>query len=144
MLRIASITALLLMAIALSGLVIRGTFFSVQPLVVITEFGAAALMLWARLTLGRRSFHAGANPTSGELVTTGPYRYIRHPIYSSICLFSCAGVLAYFSLVNLLLGILLIVGVLVRLFCEEHLLVKTYPEYRPYSHTNWRLLPFIF
>jgi protein-S-isoprenylcysteine O-methyltransferase Ste14 len=41
----------------------------------------------ARVTFGRRSFHAAANPTAGGLVTTGPYRLIRHPIYTAACLF---------------------------------------------------------
>jgi len=44
-------------------------------------------MLWARLTFGGRSFHAGANPTAGGVVTTGPYRFVRHPIYAAILYF---------------------------------------------------------
>ena len=50
-------------------------------------------MVAARITFGRRSFHAAANPTEGGLVTTGPYAYIRHPIYAAILYFVWAGAL---------------------------------------------------
>ena len=49
-------------------------------------------MLWARLTFGWRSFHAGARPTEGGIVTRGPYHWVRHPIYLAILLFTWAGV----------------------------------------------------
>jgi hypothetical protein len=57
------------------------------PFVLAPEAAAMALMLWVRVTFDRRSFHAVANPTEGGLVTTGPYRFVRHPIYTAVCLF---------------------------------------------------------
>ena len=59
------------------------------------QVAAVLLMVWARMTFGRRSFHAAANPTAGGLVTWGPYRYWRHPIYSAILLFLWSGVLSH-------------------------------------------------
>jgi protein-S-isoprenylcysteine O-methyltransferase Ste14 len=61
--------------------------FSGSPYVIAAQSAALLLFLWARVTFGRRSFHLMANPTEGGLVTTGPYRYIRHPIYTAMCLF---------------------------------------------------------
>jgi protein-S-isoprenylcysteine O-methyltransferase Ste14 len=98
-------------------------------------------MLWARMTFGMRSFHADAQPTAGGLVTSGPYRHIRHPIYAAICLFVWAGVLAHLSPLTILLGFLATVGILVRLRCEETLITERYPEYRDYSTRTKRLLP---
>jgi protein-S-isoprenylcysteine O-methyltransferase Ste14 len=132
------------MAIAMAGLVIRGVFFSTQPLVILAEVTAAALMVWARLTFGRRSFHAAANPTAGRLVTTGPYRYIRHPIYTAICLFAWPGILAHWSLINVLLGVLLLAGAISRMLCEEQMLANIYPEYREYARVTKRMAPYIF
>jgi protein-S-isoprenylcysteine O-methyltransferase Ste14 len=40
----------------------------------------ASQLATARVTFGGRSFHVGANPTEGGLVTKGPYRFVRHPI----------------------------------------------------------------
>jgi protein-S-isoprenylcysteine O-methyltransferase Ste14 len=53
---------------------------------------ALGLFLWARITFGRRSYHFVADPTKGGLVLGGPYRYIRHPIYAAMRLFTLAGV----------------------------------------------------
>ena len=111
----------------------------------------AALSLWrihslfARVPLGiafgLRSFHAGANPTAGGLVTTGPYRFIRHPIYAAICLFLWTGVLAHPSPAAASLGMLATAGAIARLFCEEWLVLRRYPEYRVYCLTTKRLVP---
>jgi protein-S-isoprenylcysteine O-methyltransferase Ste14 len=61
-------------------------------------------VIWARVAFGRRSFHLAANPTEGGLVTTGPYRLIRHPIYTGVCLVAGAEVLAHLSWKAALLG----------------------------------------
>lgn len=144
MLRTISLAALLLMALALVGLLVRGAFFSPQPVVIMAEVTAVALMVWARLTFGHRSLQAAANPTSGGLVTTGPYRYIRHPIYTAACLFGWSGILAHWSLINVLLGALLLAGAVGRMLCEERLIVEVYPEYRDYAQATKRMVPYIF
>ncbi len=144
MLKNISLAALLLMALALAGLLFRGAFFSSQPIVVMVEILAVALMVWARLTFGRRSFHAAANPSAGGLVTTGPYRFIRHPIYTAACLFGWAGILAHWSAISVMLGVLLLVGAVGRMLCEERLIIEIYPGYRDYAQTTKRMVPYIF
>lgn len=143
-LRTVSLAALLLMALALTGLLVRGAFFSPQPVVIMLEVTAVALMVWARLAFGHRSLQAAANPTAGGLVTTGPYRFIRHPIYTAACLFGWTGILAHWSLINVLLGVLLIVGAVGRMLCEERLIIELYPEYRAYALATKRMVPYIF
>ena len=144
MLRNISLAALLLMALALAGLAVRGAFFPSQPVAIIAEVAAVALMIWARLTFGHRSFQAAANPTAGGLVTTGPYRFIRHPIYTAACLFGWSGILANWSPINVLLGVLLVVGAVARMLCEERMIVEVYPEYRAYAQATRRMIPYIF
>lgn len=144
MLRTISLAALLLMALALVGLVVRGAFFPSQPAAIMAQVTAVALMVWARLTFGQRSFHAAANPSAGGLVTTGPYRFIRHPIYTAACLFGWSGILAHWSLINVMLGVLLFVGAVGRMLCEERLIIEIYPEYRDYAQATKRMVPYIF
>jgi protein-S-isoprenylcysteine O-methyltransferase Ste14 len=143
-LRNISLAALLLMALALVGLLFRGAFFSSQPTAIIAEILAVALMVWARLTFGQRSFRAVANPSAGGLVTTGPYRFIRHPIYTAACLFGWSGILAHWSAINVMLGVLLFVGTVGRMLCEERLVTEIYPEYRDYAQSTKRMVPYIF
>ena len=45
---------------ALVGLVMRGELFTPNPLVIALQALAFALMVWARITFGLRSFHAAA------------------------------------------------------------------------------------
>src|SRR5690242_21960372 len=114
---------------ALAGLVacIVGLFlnnyaiFGTGPMTITIQVIAALLMVWARLTFGIRSFHGTANPTAGGLVTTGPYRYIRHPIYAAILYFFCSGIAAHSSLVNVAVGFLAKAFTAVRIVGEVNL-----------------------
>jgi len=144
MLKAVSIGALLLMMVALVGLWVTRSLFSPSPFAIAAQCAAVALMIWARLTFGGRSFHAAANPTEGGLVTTGPYRYIRHPIYTAACLFGWAGVVANWSAVAAALGVLLFLGALGRMLCEERLVAERYPEYRQYASVTKRMVPYLF
>ena len=101
------------------------------------------LMIWARVTFGKRSFHAAANPTQGGLVTTGPYLFIRHPIYASVLYFLWAGVACHFSVVNLLFGAIGTIGAFIRIYAEEHLIIHQYPEYADYAARTKRVIPFL-
>src|SRR5262245_53299196 len=142
--RIISIAGLLLMIVGVVGLLLRGAILSTSLLGVGVQVAAAGLMIWARMTMGLRSFHATADPTDGGLVTSGPYRFIRHPIYTSICLFCWAAVLAHASLSTVVLGGLVMVGAFMRMTAEERLLVQRYPGYRLYASATKRMVPHVF
>jgi protein-S-isoprenylcysteine O-methyltransferase Ste14 len=115
---------------------------------VALQIAAGLLMIWARVTFGRRSFHAAANPTVGELITWGPYRYWRHPIYAAVLLFLWSGVLSH-GLDPLAIG-LAVVGTLmtiVRVLAEERLLRAEFPGrdgYDAYASRTRRFVPFLF
>ena len=139
-----SLLGLLLMAVALLGLLSIKSLLASSPMGISIQVAAFCLMIWARVTFGRRSFHGAATPTPGGLVTSGPYRFIRHPIYTAACLFGWAGVLSNWSLSAGALGILLLVGALIRMLCEERLVTEAYPEYRQYARTTKRMVPYLF
>jgi len=144
MLRALSLGALLLMVLAMLGLLVSESLFSPSPIAIVAQCMAVALMVWARVTFGSPSFHASASPTTGGLVTTGPYRFIRHPIYTAACLFGWAGALASGSMLAILLGALLFAGALGRMLCEERLVAQAYPEYREYARATKRMIPHVF
>ena len=118
--------------------------FSPSPVVIAGQLLAFALITWARISFGIRSFHLTATPTAGGLVTTGPYRFIRHPIYASICLFIWSSALGHPSLRSAALAILVCAGVALRIVTEENLVAMEYPEYRDYAKRTKRLIPFVF
>lgn len=139
-----SLAGLLLMLVAMLGLLASNSLLARNAVGGAVQVAAVGLMVWARLTFGSRSFHASADPTPGGLVTTGPYRFVRHPIYTAICLFGWAGVLSNWSWLAASLGVLLIAGAIARMLCEERLVVEKYPEYRDYAKRTKRMVPHVF
>ena len=144
MLKALSAAGYLAMVAGLAGLLATKSLFSLSPLVIAPQLLAIALVVWARVTFGRRSFHVVANPTEGGLVTSGPYRFIRHPIYAGVCLFATASVLAHLSWTSVLWGGLIWAGIFIRIVCEERLVVIKYPEYSQYAAKTARIVPFLF
>src|SRR5947208_7219497 len=129
MLKSLSIIGYIGMIGALLGLLATRTLFSSSPLVISVQLLALVLFLWARVTFGRRSYHVVADPTEGGLVTGGPYRYVRHPIYAGFCLFISAGVAAHWSWSTGWCGALVMSSAVRRIYCEESLVAARYPEY---------------
>jgi len=128
---------------ALTILVMRESILADNLVAILVQVFAVLLMLWARVTFGRRSFHVSANPTDGGLITTGPYHYIRHPIYASILYFLWAGIFSHLSLINIFLGIVVTFGSFIRIFSEEHLVTEQYPNYVEYAARTKRIIPFV-
>ncbi len=142
--KVISVIGYLTMVGGLLGLVLTRNLLVANPVVIAVQVAAAALLIWARIAFGRRSFHCAANPTEGGLVTTGPYRFIRHPIYTAVCLFATAGVVAHVSIIGLLLLGLIWIGAFTRMVCEEILVVQKYPEYLEYAARTACMIPFVF
>jgi protein-S-isoprenylcysteine O-methyltransferase Ste14 len=142
-LRLWSLCGFFAMAGGLVTLFASDNLISLNPTVVLAQTAALVLALWARYSLGRRSFHLTAEPTQGTLVTTGPYRIIRHPIYTAACLFVWPGALAHHSLPAFTLTAMVTVGAVIRMLCEEHLLAKHFPEYMGYAHVTKRMIPYV-
>ena len=129
----------------LLALLLRGELFGTNAVTIGLQVLAFALMVWARITFGMRSFHPAADATEGELVTRGPYGFVRNPIYAAVILFCWVGVAAHFGLASMAFGILILAGMLVRIFCEERELAAHYTdEYAAYRQRVKRLVPLVF
>jgi protein-S-isoprenylcysteine O-methyltransferase Ste14 len=139
-----SVLGYLVMVSGVVGLLFLGGLFSSSPFVIAPQAAAVLLLLWARVVFGRRSFHAAANPTAGGLVTWGPYRYIRHPIYTAMCVFAGAAVAGHFSWRTGICGAVVLGGALLRMHCEEILVTAQYPEYTQYAARTRRMVPYVY
>ena len=139
----ASLAATAVLVVAVLTLLARHALLGSSPVPMAVQIAAGLLMLWARLTFGGRSFHAAANPTSGGVVTTGPYRFVRHPIYAAILYFVWAGLISHASVLNASLAVLATAMVAVRIAPEERLLLKRYPECAAYAASTKRVVPFV-
>ena len=131
------------MVVGLAWLMLRHEILARSWVGIAIQALAILLMVTARLTFGRRSFHAAANPTAGGLVMTGPYRFWRHPIYSAVLYFMWAAALDYHSESAIVAAMLVTVGAAGRMYAEETLLVTAYPDYAAYSARTARVVPFV-
>jgi protein-S-isoprenylcysteine O-methyltransferase Ste14 len=79
------------------------------------------------------------------VVSTGPYHYVRHPMYATLILFVIGTTLLLGSWYGLILGLLLVVGTAVRAVQEERTLRAELPGYDAYmAQVKYRLIPYIW
>lgn len=104
----------------------------------------AVFFVWSRQTLGRNWSQTVSAKEGHELVTHGPYAYVRHPMYASGIL-SCLGsaLAAGGGFVFLLL--LLTPLFLWRVGAEDRLLARQFPDTFPaYKKRTKALIPFLW
>jgi len=93
--------------------------------------------------------HLGLNVTStsiprdnARLVTSGPYRWVRHPMYSAALILVAAAALLTANLVVAIGGILMFALLAARSRLEEQRLIGKFGDaYRAYQHSTGRFLP---
>jgi protein-S-isoprenylcysteine O-methyltransferase Ste14 len=103
------------------------------------------LGLWAIYVMKIGNFNVIPVPKEhGVLRIKGPYRLIRHPMYTSILLFALPELVCYFSYTRFIVFTLLQMTLLLKLNYEEKLLIQKFPEYKNYMKKSKRIIPFIF
>jgi len=104
--------------------------------------GGLALRTWAVVLLGPWFTWNVTVQTGQQLVTRGPYRFIRHPGYTgALIMFVASCVLLRSWVVALLAVLALVLAFQRRIRYEEALLVKTLPRYQEYISRTYKLFP---
>lgn len=111
---------------------------------IITVLGLI-IMLWARKSLGKNWSANIVLKENHKLITKGPYKYVRHPIYSGLILMILGTVIYINTLAFLIFFIIFFLGAFYKTQKEEELLFNNfsnkYLEYK--KHTKY-LIPLIF
>jgi protein-S-isoprenylcysteine O-methyltransferase Ste14 len=105
-----------------------------------------AVMVWALITL-RRSYQLGglAPRPEDRMVTSGPYRLIRHPMYAAVLMISFGLACLAQSLIGLAVFIVYLVLLSRLIPIEEGRLLGAYKEsYAAYLRRTSRLVPFVY
>lgn len=100
--------------------------------------------IWARVNIGRNWGTPMSQKDDPELVTSGPYHLVRHPIYSGILIASVGTAVAlswWWLIAVVLAGLYFVYSATV----EERNMAKQFPEtYPAYRRSTKMLIPFVF
>jgi protein-S-isoprenylcysteine O-methyltransferase Ste14 len=103
-----------------------------------------ALAIWAKLILGRNWSGAVTLKEEHELVQRGPYRFVRHPIYTGLLSMFLGTAVAFGNLAALVAVPLVFVSFWIKLGREERLMLKQFPDdYPDYQRRVKRIIPFL-
>jgi protein-S-isoprenylcysteine O-methyltransferase Ste14 len=109
--------------------------------VVLAALGFA-LTLWARYVLGSNWSGNVTIKVGHELIRTGPYSFVRHPIYSGIILAAAGTTIALDQTSGLIALALLWLGFNIKRLKEEQFMRQTFgAQYSEYSQTTGAIFP---
>jgi protein-S-isoprenylcysteine O-methyltransferase Ste14 len=102
------------------------------------------LCLWARAVLGRNWSGTVTLKENHELIVRGPYRLVRHPIYTGLLAMLSATAMAQGHIAGLIGVVLVFASFWIKLSSEEELMVNQFPDQYPaYRERVKRIIPFI-
>jgi protein-S-isoprenylcysteine O-methyltransferase Ste14 len=102
----------------------------------------AVLLLWASVLLGRFLMHEAAVREDHVLLVSGPYRLVRHPVYTGYLALLLGSGLASLNVCLLLLWPVSLLGILIQAASEEQVLGARFGrEYGYYVERVGRLVP---
>lgn len=105
-------------------------------------FSGVLVMLWARICLGRNWSFVAAVTNDHELVTGGPYRWVRHPIYSGLMLGFIGTAMAIGQWRGILAVALLLIAIAQRIVVEERFMRQQFGvDYDAYAQRVRALVP---
>ena len=141
---ITSVFPLLFIIGSIAALAVTGNLFSSSPFAIAAQVAAVGLNIWARRAFQQGTFRVTAVPAGSSIIRQGPYRVIRHPMYSAALLLVWTAVLSHRSGFTLAIGMACTGLTVARVFAEEQLLKARFADYPDYARSTKALIPFVF
>jgi len=140
-----SILFVLVQFLCLAIIGLTGPIFANPLLLLLIELSGLFLGIWAVLTMRIGYFNIAPEPLSwSKMVSQGPYRFVRHPMYLALLITTLPLMISDFSTLRLVFWFILLVDLVIKLGYEEGLLQEQFPEYIHYQKQTARLLPGIY
>ncbi len=129
----------------LVAILVSGPWIARQAWFFTVELSGILLMAWAVFTMKVTKVNVFPEVRTGSrLVTDGPYRWIRHPMYTALLMITLALVCESFSYWRGFWWMLLSADLAAKLCYEETCLQEVFDDYEAYRLRTWRLVPWIF
>jgi len=144
------ISMITLIVMLIAGLDVRynGTYLDIVSMIIgiLLFIISAIFMIWP--ILENEHFESTARiqkDRNQTVITTGPYRIIRHPGYTSIILWAISVPLIFGSILSGMVSLIIIAVIILRTYLEDTMLQKELSGYRTYcTQVKYRLIPFLW
>lgn len=140
-----SIVFVAIQFLLLFGFLFTGSVLVESWWVLLIQVFAVLFGLWALRTMTVHQFSVFPEPKNTQVICdTGPYRWMRHPMYTALLLLALGWTIDRFDLVNSVMFLVLLVNQILKLKYEEGLLHQKFETYTEYAKGTYRLLPFVY
>lgn len=130
----------MIVVIGVTGPIVPG-----NPVFLVGAVAGVLLVIWSLWTMRLSNLNVMPDLKANSiLVTSGPYRLIRHPMYAAVLLITLALVLNHLTLLRVGYWLVLVIDLHLKFMYEEKLLLEKYPQYSDYKQRTKRLIPFIY
>lgn len=131
--------------LGLSLILITGPLMASGPVLFSIQMLAIVIGVWAVLVMRIGHFNILPIPQErAQLISKGPYSIIRHPMYTSILLFTLIHLINDYSLFRFFIFIGLCIALIWKLNFEEKQLLLKFEDYSEYRNKTFRILPYLY
>ncbi len=128
----------------MGAILVSGPWVAGHGAFFVLELSGCLLGMWAVAAMQWRNLHVLPEVRPGSrLVTDGPYRWIRHPMYTALLMVTLALVGASLSYWRGGCWVTLCATLVVKLSREETCLREAFDDYDAYRLRTWRLIPWM-
>ena len=121
---------------------IEAGWLPVQVVGLAVGLAGAVLLVWASVLLGRLLIHEAAVREDHALIESGPYRFVRHPVYAGYLALLLGSGVASLNVCLWLLWPVSLLGIRIQAASEEQLLEERFgQDYERYVRRTGRLVP---
>jgi protein-S-isoprenylcysteine O-methyltransferase Ste14 len=120
-------------------------FYSVNYLLLFIQITAVFIGFWSIFELSKGKISIFPSVKNGAvLIQSGPFKLVRHPIYSCVLIYFSSFLLEEISIFSFMFNILLFVVIISKINLEESLLKAHFENYNNYQEKTFKLIPYIY